>query len=556
MNNYEKLSESLLAFVESFEGERSVEKIESFVNIIPELIAERAKAYLLNVVDTQTLKSQMRQLIRAPLLNDTLSIKDKLFFTILNQITVANVLHNVLTKDPDNTGYKCIELHALKITDFLDIESLTMALKLAAGEEAPRSQEMDIYAELKLYLSIMPIEIFVQNFLDQTHHKEFDLKHEIYRYTNVKFMSNHKNHLEYLLRNLVQDIWNSTLGRIDKSKVEDLIKHIQGEFIVMKTQPVDVLSDMLFLSAENRMDDSIKIIRLSAYGFSFDMPENMLYFMTPYYAAIGLDLHEGTITAIKARSNTAIQSVYEKYHDSRLNGKVTVCPPYILFDGDGHFKVDESDPFNINILKFMYVNHKDMLLTYKPDLVSSMINELSNMLFGDLNSANVFYGGGRNTLQKGLPKSIRDESCVKFFEFLECILNDEDFINHDHAVLDMLTIVYPDYSFLVAQMYCLDPKENDVIIPEGYVLPELKNSILLSNEKYLNQQCVEGDPKYINNYVKHTKNSFYKEIFDLLAQYSPALNALRTHCSSANHGLFGESKVSSDSNIGSNLALK
>ena len=76
MNNYVKLSESLLAFVESFGGERSVEKIESFVNIIPELLDERVKEYLLNVESIGTLKSQMRHLIRMPLENTTLRLKD------------------------------------------------------------------------------------------------------------------------------------------------------------------------------------------------------------------------------------------------------------------------------------------------------------------------------------------------------------------------------------------------------------------------------------------------------------------------------------------------
>ncbi|MDG2348929.1 MAG: hypothetical protein P8L77_05660 [Gammaproteobacteria bacterium] len=546
MNHYKKLSEILLAFVERFEGERSTEKLESFVKNFPEALITIAKEYLLNVESIGTLNSQMRHLIRMPLENTTLRLKDRLFFTLLIQISVAHLLDDAIKKDPDNTNYQCSELHALKITDFLDVDSITMALKLAAGEEVPRSQEMDIYDELKLYLSIMPVEMFIQNFIDQTRHKNFDLKHQAYMYTNVTFMSNHRSHLEYLLRNLVQDIWNSTLGPIDKSVVEKLITHIQGQFIAMKIPPIDVLSSALYSSAENSKDDSIKIIRLSSYGFSFDMPENMLNSMTPYYAAIGLDLHEGTITAIKARSNPSIESIYEKFNDPRINGEITVCPPYIIYNGDGRFNVDEIDPFNVNILKFMYVNHKDILLTYKPDLVSRMVNALSNMLFGELTFR------GRDTLQKDLPTSIRDKSCVKFFDFLERILNDEDFINYDHAILDMLIIVYPNYNLLVGQMSYLDPNKDDRHVPVGYDSAELKDNVVLSNEKYLNQQCIEGKPKYINNYNKYTNSPFYKKVFDLLALYSPALNALRTHCSSTNHGLFGESKVLNDDNSDSN----
>ena len=100
MNNYVKLSESLLAFVESFEGERSVEKLESFVKNFPEALITSAKEYLLNVESIGTLKSQMRHLIRMPLENTTLRLKDRLFFTILTQITVAHALYNVLTEDP------------------------------------------------------------------------------------------------------------------------------------------------------------------------------------------------------------------------------------------------------------------------------------------------------------------------------------------------------------------------------------------------------------------------------------------------------------------------
>lgn len=539
MENYAELSKILMAFSEAFNGEISIESIESYAEKFPEELIQKAKKYFFNVSSAQVALSQMNQLAAMPLALDGLTVEDKLFKTILIQIIIAGLVNTVLSEESSETKHEFADISSLKNTDFIDDESLIKALKLAASVDV--NDDAGLYQIVKLYMGIMPINNFIYHYVEHIGNEALNTSRQLNTYAKSASLHARKIHLEYLLRNLVKDIWDNTLGTIKELAVKRLMNILQDKFLGKTAWPTDVLGGILASSAKNNEDDSIKINRLARYGFNFDMPETVLNSLTPYYAAIGFDLHEKTISAIREHSNLPLESNRVDLNGKPISSKMVICPPYVM--NDHQIDIDEIEPFHLNILKFMYANHRDVLLAHKPSLLINMIYQTSDILFGMITSDNIFES--RDNLQEKLPTSIKAESCVDFFNLLHHLINDSDFVNSDNCILNMLCIVEPDYSIIVPNHYYLEPKETDFGLI-GHMSLEEQESMALSNEIYLNQKCSEGDPKYIENYIKFRENPFYNEVFDLFATVSPALNALRARCSAANHGLFDESTESSN----------
>ena len=540
MENYAELSKNLMAFSEAFNGEISIESIESYAEKFPEELIQKAKKYFFNVSSAQVALSQMNQLTAMPLALDGLTVEDKLFKTILIQIIIAGLVNTVMSEESSETKHGFSDISSLKNTDFIDDESLIKALKLAASVDV-NDDDARLYQILKLYMGIMPIHNFIYYYVEYIGNEALNTSRQSNTMTKSLILYKRNKNLEYLLRNLVRDIWNNSIKPIKPLAVKRLMSILQDKFLGKTAWPTDVLGGILASSVKNNEDDSIKINRLGAYGFNFDIPERVLKSLTPYYAAIGFDLHEKTISAIRKHSNLPLESNHVDLNGEPINRKMVICPPYIMYDQQ--IDIDLIEPFHLNILKFMYANHRDVLLAHKPSLLINMIYQTSDILFGMITSESIYIF--RDNLLEDLPISMKDESYVGFFDLLHQLINDSDFINYDSCILDMLCIVEPNYIIIVPSYCSLESQETDFESMEQISLEE-PDRVILSNAIYLNQKCSEGDPKYIENYVKYRKNPFYNEIFNLFATVSPALNALRKRCSVANNGLFDESTESSN----------
>ena len=503
MESYQLFKQQIDIFVKDVNHIKQPDVIYAKIKASDEL-SIAAINYFLQVKNADLLTFQLNKLVSYQFDNMALSIEDRVFNAFITKLLIQISLRQFLKlkSEFDIISQEIISLsyEKLQFKDFLvDATKLLASSTPSIDLESQRN----FYNVLKLFMISYPA-LIERYFLPEILNENEDKKNRYSQPNKYK----HKQHLENLLRQLVTDILNDDIKHLNQQYLTRWLKIIQETLRDNGYIPSNVITDFLKDYASLNLDASDKLKILKQAGFEFDMPEGgLMQNMIPYYAMIGFDAHENTISTLKELTHTSLDTIYRPIIKARQLDINHICPPFILLSDEK--ELDFFSSYNLNILKFILKNQKTLLKASMPDLFFNMLVAIDTIIHG-INDFQII----SDEIDAFAPKNMQDEKYKDFFELFKLIMQDSDFCQLDPnnaCVLHMVFLVKPDYFFYIfnSGSSLNDGQENQLLIATEV------NNIVSSDLK-----------KFSKIHEKNIKNEFYRELFDLFSPHSKVLNEI------------------------------